>query len=164
MAATEKAGWVIKEGGRFKTWRKRWLVLEPAQQGQVARLAYYKKEVLTSQPYNLLPFLCKLSVHNLTSKTKAIKEKCGVIVLVPGTKVQGGVEYKNKKNCFQIHTEHRVYAFTTRTETELWWWVSTLNDILDPGMKANTNFISDLTVVRGFSKYSADFGSWFSRR
>lgn len=56
-----------------------------------------------------------------------------MIVLHPNTKVEGGVEYKNKKNCFQIFTEHRTYAMTTRTETELWWWVGLLKEIVDPG-------------------------------
>jgi hypothetical protein len=34
-----KAGWVVKEGGKIKTWKKRWMALE----GDV--LSYYKKEV-----------------------------------------------------------------------------------------------------------------------
>lgn len=37
MAA--RSGWIVKEGGRYKTWKKRFAVIE----GPV--LAYYKKEV-----------------------------------------------------------------------------------------------------------------------
>lgn len=33
-----KAGWIVKEGGRYKTWKKRWMVIENDA------LAYYKKE------------------------------------------------------------------------------------------------------------------------
>lgn len=34
-----KAGWIVKEGGRYKSWKKRWMVIE------TEALAYYKKEV-----------------------------------------------------------------------------------------------------------------------
>lgn len=34
-----KSGWVVKEGGRYKSWKKRWLVVEKDT------LSYYKKEV-----------------------------------------------------------------------------------------------------------------------
>lgn len=34
-----KAGWVVKEGGKYKSWKRRWLVIEGDH------LCYYKKEV-----------------------------------------------------------------------------------------------------------------------
>jgi hypothetical protein len=34
-----RSGWITKEGGRYKTWKRRWMALE----GDI--LAYYKKEV-----------------------------------------------------------------------------------------------------------------------
>ena len=37
--SSNKAGWIVKEGGRYKSWKKRWMVLE------TDALAYYKKEV-----------------------------------------------------------------------------------------------------------------------
>jgi tRNA A-37 threonylcarbamoyl transferase component Bud32 len=38
MAQVQRTGWITKEGGRYKTWKRRWMALE----GDV--LAYYKKE------------------------------------------------------------------------------------------------------------------------
>lgn len=39
----EKAGYVVKEGGRYKSWKKRWLVIEND------KLSYYRKEVIHHQ-------------------------------------------------------------------------------------------------------------------
>eukprot|EP01127_Copromyxa_protea_P015498 TRINITY_DN4467_c0_g2_i1.p1 TRINITY_DN4467_c0_g2~~TRINITY_DN4467_c0_g2_i1.p1 ORF type:complete len:421 (+),score=79.80 TRINITY_DN4467_c0_g2_i1:66-1328(+) len=103
-------GWVVKEGGRFKTWRKRFLVLES---GQPPRLGYYKKE------------------------TKAVKEKCGLIVLTPTTVIEEAVDYKGKKNCFHIRVDHRTYAMTTKTEAEMWYWIGCLKEVVEPGSSAN---------------------------
>jgi RAC serine/threonine-protein kinase len=96
--STSKSGWVIKEGGRYKSWRKRWLVLEGKQ------LSYYKKD----------------------NK----KEKCGIIPL-KNAKVEVYVNYKDKKNCFQIKTEYRNFMMTTRTETEMLYWKQVILNAID---------------------------------
>jgi len=36
--ASQKNGWLIKEGGRYKSWKRRYMVIEGSD------LAYYKKE------------------------------------------------------------------------------------------------------------------------
>jgi hypothetical protein len=36
---SSKAGWIVKEGGRYKNWKKRWMAIE----GDV--ISYYKGEV-----------------------------------------------------------------------------------------------------------------------
>jgi len=98
VMSTTKSGWVIKEGGRYKSWRKRWLVLEGRQ------LSYYKKD----------------------NK----KEKCGIIPL-KNAKVEAYVNYKDKKNCFQIKTEYRSFMMTTRTETEMLYWKQAILNAID---------------------------------
>jgi hypothetical protein len=74
-------------------------------------------------------------VYSHDSQTKAVKDKCGVIVLSPTTSIEGKADYKSKKNCFLVKSDHRVYALTTKTEAEMWNWVAWLKEIVEPGMK-----------------------------
>eukprot|EP01121_Diplochlamys_sp_Union-15-3_P009003 TRINITY_DN2429_c0_g1_i1.p1 TRINITY_DN2429_c0_g1~~TRINITY_DN2429_c0_g1_i1.p1 ORF type:complete len:466 (+),score=94.61 TRINITY_DN2429_c0_g1_i1:120-1517(+) len=88
-----KAGYLVKEGGRFKSWKKRWCVIE----GDL--INYYRKD------------------------TK--KEKCGSVNLRVASKIQS-VEYRNKKNCFEIVTPERVYHMCADSVSEKESWIEVL--------------------------------------
>lgn len=108
---SQKAGWIVKEGGRYKTWKKRWLVIENDI------LSYYKKE----------------------NK----KEKCGEIKLKIASDIQK-VDYKGKKNCFQIVTPDRIYHICTETEAEMRSWCESLRNqqqALSPSVKPQNSSV-----------------------
>lgn len=90
---SNKAGWITKEGGRYKNWRKRWMAIE----GEV--ISYYKGE----------------------NK----KDKAGEIPLRIAADVQK-VDYKKKKNCFQIVTPERIYHIICDREDDVVDWVNSI--------------------------------------
>ena len=51
FGSAEKKGWLVKEGGKIKTWKRRYFVLTPS-------CLYYFREIEVSSP---LPSLCSFS-------------------------------------------------------------------------------------------------------
>lgn len=51
---SSKAGWITKEGGRYKNWKRRWMAIE----GDV--ICYYKSEVRGTKTQNIKIQLCNL--------------------------------------------------------------------------------------------------------
>jgi hypothetical protein len=49
-----RSGWLTKEGGSYKSWKKRWMAIEKGE------LVYYKKEVCDLS----FSILCHTLVHN----------------------------------------------------------------------------------------------------
>eukprot|EP01129_Flabellula_baltica_P016980 TRINITY_DN9273_c0_g1_i1.p1 TRINITY_DN9273_c0_g1~~TRINITY_DN9273_c0_g1_i1.p1 ORF type:complete len:445 (-),score=101.65 TRINITY_DN9273_c0_g1_i1:33-1367(-) len=90
------SGWLTKEGGRNKTWKRRFMVIEGHH------LAYYKKE----------------------NK----RDKAGEIDLSISKDIYR-VNYKKKKNCFQIGTPSRTYYCCAGSEEEMDNWIEVLNSM-----------------------------------
>jgi len=100
-------GWLTKEGGRYKTWKRRYTIIETSNDR--TDISYYKRE----------------------NK----KEKCGFVPLtgvgVSVTKV-GPVEYKTKKYCFEIVSPERTYYFCTHSDSDRQFWINAINAIVNP--------------------------------
>jgi serine/threonine protein kinase len=92
-----KAGWVVKEGGKIKTWKKRWMALE----GDV--LSYYKKE---------------------TKKEKCGEIRLADASEIA---IERAADYKKHANCFKIVTADRVYHICTDDEPDMSSWIEVLN-------------------------------------
>jgi len=111
-------GWLTKEGGTIKSWKKRWCVYADQQ------LTYY-----TAPP------------------SKNGKPK-GHIPLNIVEKVQK-IDYKKKKNSFEIQTPDRNYHLFAGTAQETTEWVDFLNQAIaetkekSPNTSANSNKDTD---------------------
>jgi RAC serine/threonine-protein kinase len=101
----ECEGWLTKEGGAIKNWKKRWCIFADGQ------ITYY-----TAQP------------------SKNGKQK-GSIPLSIMEKVQK-LDYKKKKNCFEIQTPDRNYHLFAATPEETEKWVEVLNKALNDAKPA----------------------------
>jgi len=98
-------GWLTKEGGTIKSWKKRWCVYADDE------ITYY-----TATP------------------SKNGKKK-GRIPLAIMEKVQK-LDYKKKKNCFEIQTPARNYHLFAATPQETEQWVEFLNKALKETKKS----------------------------
>jgi RAC serine/threonine-protein kinase len=92
-----KQGFLTKEGGSVKSWKKRWCVLK---QGT---LHYAKSQTTTD---------------------------LGMITLDKAFDIKA-IDYKKKKNVFQINTPDRTYYLQADSEKERDSWISALNSIRD---------------------------------
>jgi RAC serine/threonine-protein kinase len=91
--AVLQEGWLTKEGGTIKNWKKRWCIL------QDNKITYYEK--------------------------KGGKQR-GYIPLRVMEKVQP-LNYKKKKNCFEIQTPDRNYHMFSSSQEVMQNWVDILN-------------------------------------
>lgn len=117
-------GWLGKEGGSIKTWKKRWCVLEKGT------LYYFKS------PDN---------VHG------ADFPRANGSLRVLGCQV-GEENYKKKKNGFFIVTENRIFHFSAPTSEDRAAWLRTLKeaDIMEqPRIEAEQNLVSLKCAVVG---------------
>eukprot|EP01103_Thecamoeba_quadrilineata_P008579 TRINITY_DN18314_c0_g1_i1.p1 TRINITY_DN18314_c0_g1~~TRINITY_DN18314_c0_g1_i1.p1 ORF type:complete len:442 (-),score=107.60 TRINITY_DN18314_c0_g1_i1:55-1380(-) len=90
----EKQGYLIKEGGSIKSWKKRWCVVK---QGTL----HYAKSQNSSE--------------------------LGMITLEKAVEIKPAVDYKKKKNVFQITTPDRTYYMQAESEKERNAWIDLLN-------------------------------------
>jgi hypothetical protein len=103
-------------------------------------LSYYKKEVrgfwdfgpsfASSFAYRVDPCIVSKGSHNiafinanLKNRFQNKKEKCGEIKLKLASDVQR-VDYKGKKNCFQLVTPDRVYHVCAESDQEMNAWIA----------------------------------------
>jgi len=100
-------GWLTKEGGRYKTWKRRFMVIETSNDR--TDLTYYKRD----------------------NK----KEKCGFVPLMGtgcGVTRVSPVDYKSKKFCLEISTSERNYYLLANSESDRQGWINSLNAIVNP--------------------------------
>ena len=105
-----KSGWLTKEGGKFKTWHKRWFVLFENQ------TIFYSKEANSGELG-----MIKLAGVN------------------PNTGVVPSEKKKNKKNCFEVRTPARTFYLIARDEGEMNSWMKAIiNCIQQTGTSSNS--------------------------
>eukprot|EP01087_Luapelamoeba_hula_P017351 TRINITY_DN545_c0_g1_i1.p1 TRINITY_DN545_c0_g1~~TRINITY_DN545_c0_g1_i1.p1 ORF type:complete len:466 (+),score=100.63 TRINITY_DN545_c0_g1_i1:146-1543(+) len=106
MEGIKHEGKLTKEGGTIKTWKKRHFVLD---QGA---LKYY------------------------VPKGKGRGEEKGVITLDKAQVVNGPINYKKKKWCFELQTSYRNFYFVAPSENEMQEWIAALNGVLAAAQEA----------------------------
>lgn len=97
-----KNGWLIKQGGGWKTWKKRWFVLD---QGQ-AKMFYFKREGQDRSPLGTINLMMAAHVRAVDIKAKS------------------------KLYCFQVQTPSRTYYMGADCTEERQRWVEILNNCL----------------------------------
>ncbi len=123
-----KEGYLTKEGGGFKSWKKRWFVLKGGS------LAYYNKRGVC---YYFL-FLCLSTTKRIILFNdsqwclrifiyKQDADPLGVIYLVTAGRIQG-TDRKKKAHGFEIPTPARTFYLSADSETERQSWL----DCLEP--------------------------------
>lgn len=115
----EKKGWLIKQGGRIKTWKRRWFIL--SEMG----LAYFKSPSDTEPcgivmldnvevvPDNTRKYSFMLKVMDTSEDLDPI-----VNTKIKGAKMESGS---------MIQAHHSVYVFAAETQEEKEAWISAIN-------------------------------------
>lgn len=108
-----KQGYLTKEGGSVKSWKRRWFVLKERGGGQPLRLEYYKTEKASNDS-------TPLGTINL--------EECSQITKVDSPQY--------KKNTFEISTPGRAYHMYADAEFDVEEWVRLLSNALSANVEA----------------------------
>ncbi|KAJ4455466.1 putative dual adapter for phosphotyrosine and 3-phosphotyrosine and 3-phosphoinositide [Paratrimastix pyriformis] len=102
-----KSGWLIKEGGGFKSWRKRWMILDPTTKV----LSYYASKVANS---------------NDSSCPKPL----GVISLGDGSPIEFVPKQESgKDHCFCIKSPLRSFLLCAETAEDAQDWMAALRAV-----------------------------------
>jgi len=128
---TVTEGWLTKEGAKWKTWKKRWFVLDDSEN----RLYYFQKRGLDREKH--------LGFITLDDATCAMPIEADA---------RGG----KKKNMFQIVTPARTWYLRAETEEERDAWLKTVHLILDrlnpPKPEKRTVSITDFKLLKLIGK------------
>lgn len=103
-------GWLTKQGGRLKNWRRRWFAIRDAQ------LLYFKDPTDT-KPLGVITLVFPLDIEgHRVREVHAISED----------------EEPRKKYCFEIRgtTDQRVYYMHASSATEMEAWIDALHRVL----------------------------------
>jgi len=117
-----KEGLVTKQGGRIKTWKRRWCVLSNIG------LLYYKAQgsATMNSRYNNLQGHIELSS---IEAVEPVSEK----------------EKQKKKFCFKIVTPGRIFIMSAENEQEMFSWIHEIQALITSGSKEPELF---LQIVR----------------
>ena len=107
-----KRGWLIKQGGRVKTWKRRYFVLDSA-----GHLTYYMSETDAEQSSNRLGVINIKKALYVTPRSKESKDEGNWPPVVP------------IDNCFIIITNDRNYGIYAESELDSQKWVKTLQAV-----------------------------------
>eukprot|EP01091_Cochliopodium_minus_P015909 TRINITY_DN578_c0_g1_i1.p1 TRINITY_DN578_c0_g1~~TRINITY_DN578_c0_g1_i1.p1 ORF type:complete len:468 (-),score=183.20 TRINITY_DN578_c0_g1_i1:143-1546(-) len=95
MSDIKKCGWLMKEGGGWKSWKKRWFVLKGG------------------------------NIHYAKNEREHEKGKDqGVINLEDATYIKPTNQRPKKSHCFEIPTPDRIYYISAATAQEMQDWIS----------------------------------------
>ncbi len=108
-------GFLIKEGGAIKTWKKRWCILNDGI------LAYQTKKVW---PYAGLPVVDIETINLCLVPNQQGAPLKGQLDMKTVEDIQP-VRYK-KKNCFEVHTPGRIYYFSADSRQLVNQWIDAL--------------------------------------
>src|SRR3989338_11493856 len=103
-------GWITKEGGSIKTWKKRWMVLTPG------RLDYFEKDEKKGK--------CDLK---------------GSLAIPEISSVSEVVKYKGKRFCMAFATQKRVYYICAASLEDRSRWFALVVPLLNQQPSANKN-------------------------
>jgi len=95
MSEIKKCGWLMKEGGRWKNWKKRWFALKGGN-------IYYAKN----------------------ERDHERGKDQGVINLEDATYIKPTNQRPKKSHCFEIPTPDRIYYISAATAQEMQDWIS----------------------------------------
>jgi len=103
---TVTEGWLTKEGAKWKTWKRRWFVLDDSEN----RLYYYQKRGMEREKH--------LGYITLDDATCAMA-------------IEADAKGGKRKNMFQIVTPARTWYLRAESEEERDAWLKTVHVILD---------------------------------
>jgi len=117
-----KEGLVTKQGGRIKTWKRRWCVLSNVG------LLYYKTEPTATMKY-----------HNLQGHIEL-----GSIEAVESVSDK---EKQKKKACFKIVTPGRVFLMSAESEQDMESWIHEIQALITSDTKEPELFLQIVRVA-----------------
>eukprot|EP00727_Mastigamoeba_balamuthi_P008354 m51a1_g4140 putative ankyrin repeat-containing protein (800) ;mRNA; f:215536-218378 len=124
----EKNGWLTKQGGRIKTWRRRWFVLKGNS------LSYFRTPQ-DHEPLGVI-ILRNLSVGRCAQpRTLVLRQlPClkGASAETPRSPTSRGKLIESKKKAGQAH--HKMYLLMADTQDEMLSWCSAIGDALQPSL------------------------------
>eukprot|EP01089_Gocevia_fonbrunei_P001357 TRINITY_DN11259_c0_g1_i1.p1 TRINITY_DN11259_c0_g1~~TRINITY_DN11259_c0_g1_i1.p1 ORF type:complete len:127 (+),score=17.76 TRINITY_DN11259_c0_g1_i1:57-437(+) len=110
-----KKGWLLKEGGKIKSWKKRWFFLNENS------LYYFKDPTDIGQPNGIVT----LSFVKVVKITKGSKPH--MFSLVPKTK-NHITACKVTQNGKVVRSNHRSFVFSAKSEEEREDWMKLIAD------------------------------------
>ena len=125
----EKKGWLTKQGGRIKTWKRRWFILSEAG------LYYFKqpqdsKNSQASMPCGIVMLDNVEVVPNKAKKNsfmlKVMDTSDGLAPIV-NTKIKGA-KMEGKK---MVQSNHDIYIFCADSQEEMESWITALNSCIN---------------------------------
>jgi len=115
-----KEGMVTKQGGRIKTWKKRWCVLTESG------LMYYKDQQSETMQYNNLQG--HIELHSIEG-VEAVTEK----------------EKVKKKCCFKVITPVRTFFISAPNQEDMESWISIIKTLKEEAGKKGSSEEIDST-------------------
>lgn len=109
---SEKKGWCTKQGGRVKTWKKRWFVLKD-------NCLYYFKQQSDTNPCGIIP------LENLLVKPFDIKSKKAIFELYSPT---GDIKACKLENGQLVKGHHGSYLISCKSKEEMDTWIQAIQN------------------------------------
>ncbi|KAJ3446323.1 cytohesin 4a-related [Anaeramoeba flamelloides] len=107
----EKTGWLVKQGGRVKTWKKRWFLLS------YNRIYYFKQEK-DIDPCGIIP-LEEVEVKKIQSKSKKRKFAFEICSILGEETV--GIKFESRGN--HVAGRHKSYIISASSGNEMDDWI-----------------------------------------
>ena len=115
----EKKGWLTKQGGRIKTWKRRWFIL--SEMG----LCYFKQPQ-DSEPCGMI-MLDNVEVVPSTAKKNAfmlrVMDTSDDLDPIVNTKIKGA----KMESGSMIQAHHSVYLFAAESQEDMEAWITAIN-------------------------------------
>jgi len=112
FANAEKKGWLTKQGGRIKTWKKRWFILSDF-------VLFYCKSPADTEPCGIIP-LENLEVKEYREK----KKKWGFVLTNPQNEE---IRAAKKTNGAMVRAHHSNYIVMAQSKLVMEEWISAIN-------------------------------------
>ncbi|XP_061517935.1 uncharacterized protein LOC1275590 [Anopheles gambiae] len=143
----DKEGWLWKQGGRYKSWKRRWFILND-------NCLYYFEYTTDKEPRGIIP-LENIAVREVTDRSKP---HCFELHASGGADIIKACKTDSEGKV--VEGKHTVYRMSAATEEEQQEWITRLNQSI------SHNPFHDILVQRkkkALAKNSfATFIEWFS--
>lgn len=125
----EKKGWLTKQGGRIKTWKRRWFILSEAG------LYYFKqpqdsKDTQASMPCGIVMLDNVEVVANKEKKNSfmlKVMDTSDSLDPIVNTKIKGA-KMEGKR---MVQSNHDIYVFCADSQEEMESWINALNSCIN---------------------------------
>jgi len=110
-------GWLYKQGGRYKTWKRRWFILKDG-------CLYYFEYTPEKEPRGIIP-LEKVNVREVEDKTKQF---CFEIYSTTNDKIKSCKQDSEGKVIEGKHTVYRMSALSAENKNQ---WIKCIRDYIN---------------------------------